>query len=107
VSIGALALAFPDNECRQGVPTARPDGRRIGKKVSGATKAEVLRKLRDLRAELNAGVPMPDDRLTVAAFLDRWLTASLPGQVSEKTFDSYADTVRLHIKPSLERFCAS
>jgi hypothetical protein len=68
-----------------------------------ATKAEVLRKLRDLRAELNAGVPMPDDRLTVAAFLDRWLPASLPGQVSEKTFDSSADTVRLHITPSLGR----
>ena len=28
---------------------------------------------------------------------------SLPGQVSEKTFDSYADTVRLHIKPSMGR----
>jgi hypothetical protein len=80
-----------------------PDGRRIRKKVSGATKAEVLRKLRDLRAELNAGMPKPDDRLTVAAFLDRWLMASLLGQVTEKTFDSYADTVRLHTTPSLGR----
>jgi integrase len=80
-----------------------PDGRRIRKKVSAATKGEVLRKLRDLRAELNAGLPVPDDRLTVAAFLDRWLTASLPGQVSEKTFDSYADMVRLHIRPSMGR----
>jgi hypothetical protein len=80
-----------------------PDGHRIRKKVSGATKAEVLRKLRDLRGELNAGLPVPDGRFTVAAFLDRWLTKSLPGQVSEKTFDSYADTVRLHIKPSMGR----
>ena len=80
-----------------------PDGRRIRKKVSGATKAEVLHKLRDLRSELNAGIPVPDDRRTVAAFLDQWLTASLPGQVGEKTLDSYADTVRLHIKPSLGR----
>jgi integrase len=53
--------------------------------------------------ELNAGLPVPDDQLTVAAFLDRWLTASLPGQVSEKTFDSFADTVPLHIKPSMGR----
>jgi len=80
-----------------------PDGRRIRKKVSGATKTEVLRKLRDLRFELNAGLPVPDDRLTVAGFLDRWLTGSLPGQVSEKTLDSYADTVRLHIAPTLGR----
>ncbi len=56
-----------------------PDGRRIRKKVSGATKAEVLRKLRDLRSELNAGLPDPDDRVTVARFLERWLTARLPG----------------------------
>ena len=80
-----------------------PNGRRIRKKVSGATKAEVLRKLRDLRTELNGGMPIPDDRLTVAGFLDRWLTASLPGQVSDKTLDSYTDTVRLHLKPSLGR----
>jgi Phage integrase, N-terminal SAM-like domain len=80
-----------------------PDGRRIRKKVSGATKAEVLRKLRDLRSELNAGLPVPDDRVTVARFLERWLTARLPGQMSEKTLDSYADTVRLHITPSLGR----
>ncbi len=80
-----------------------PNGRRIRKKVSGATKADVLRKLRDLRTELNGGMPIPDDRLTVAGFLDRWLTASLPGQVSDKTLDSYTDTVRLHLKPSLGR----
>ncbi len=80
-----------------------PDGRRIRKKVSGATKGEVLRKLRDLRAELIAGMPVADDRLTVAAFLDRWLAACLPGQVSEKTLNTYADTVRLHITPSLGR----
>jgi integrase len=80
-----------------------PDGRRIRKKVSGATKAEVLRKLRDLRSELNAGMPVPDDRQTVAAFLDRWLMANLPGHVSEKTLNSYADSVRLQIRPSLGR----
>jgi Phage integrase, N-terminal SAM-like domain len=84
-------------------PVYGPNGRRIRKKVSGPTKAEVLRKLRDLRSELNAGLPVPDDRATVAGFLDRWLTASLPGQVSEKTLDSYADTVHLHIAPSLGR----
>ena len=59
--------------------------------------------LRDLPSELNAGLPVPDGRLTVAGFLDRWLTASLPGQVTEKTLDSYADTVRLHIASSLGR----
>jgi integrase len=80
-----------------------PDGRRVRKKVSGATKAEVLRKLRDLRAELDSGMPVPDDRLTVGVFLDRWVAQSLPGKVSDKTLDSYADTVRLHLGPTLGR----
>lgn len=80
-----------------------PDGRRVRKKVSGATKAEVLQKLRDLRAELDAGAGVPDDRLTVGGFLDRWVSKTLPGQVADKTYDSYADTVRLHLRPVLGR----
>lgn len=35
--------------------------------------------------------------------LDRWLTVNLPGSVAEATKDSYADTVRLHLVPSLGR----
>jgi integrase len=79
------------------------DGRRVRKKVTGATKGEVLQKLRDLRGELNAGGAVPDDRLTVAAFLERWVSTNLPGQVSERTLDSYADTVRLHLTPAIGR----
>lgn len=80
-----------------------PDGRRVRKKVSGATKAEVMRKLRDLRAEVDSGLRIPDDRLTVRVFLERWVTSNLSGQVSARTLDSYADTVRLHLVPALGR----
>ena len=79
------------------------DGRRVRKKITGATKAEVLRKLRDLRNELDSGLPIPDDRLTVGAFLDRWVTRNLPGQISDVTLDSYANTVRLHLEPAFGR----
>lgn len=79
------------------------EGRRVRKKVSGATKAEVLRKLRDLRVDLNAGLPVPDDRLTLGVFLERWVTTTLQGQVSDRTLDSYADTVRLHLMPTIGR----
>lgn len=46
---------------------------------------------------------MPDDRLTVAAFLGRWVSTILPGQVSDKTLDSYGNTVPLHLTPALGR----
>ena len=39
----------------------------------------------------------------MGAFLDRWVNRSLPGQVGEKTLDSYADTVRLHLVPAFGR----
>ncbi|WP_168207350.1 tyrosine-type recombinase/integrase [Microlunatus elymi] len=62
----------------------------------------MVRKLRELRRELDAGVSAPSDRLTTGAFLDRWVL-SLDGRVSAKTADSYADTVRLHLVPGLGR----
>ena len=77
-------------------------GNRVRKKVSGRTRAEVADKLRKLRQQVDSGV-VPDDRLTVAAFLDRWLTVNLPGTVAESTEDDYVDTVRLHLVPVLGR----
>lgn len=78
-----------------------PDGQRLRKKVRGKSKAEVLDKLKALRREFDAGLVRADDRLTMRMFLDRWVSTNLDGLVSEKTRDSYADTVRLHLKPAL------
>jgi integrase len=88
---GAISLGYDEQ------------GRRVRKKVSGRTKAEVLGKLRDLQRQLEAGVPPPDDRITVGQFLDRWITVSLPGHVADSTLDDYSDTVRLHLRPALGR----
>ena len=75
-----------------------PDGRRIRKKVSGATKGEVVRKLRDLRAEMDLRLAIPDDRLTVAAFLNRWVTRNLPGPSQR----SDAGQLHRHGAPALD-----
>jgi integrase len=78
------------------------DGQRVRKKVSGRTRAEAAEKLRKLRQQVDSGI-VSDDRLTVQAFLDRWLTVNLPGSVAEPTEDNYVDTVRLHLVPALGR----
>ena len=78
-----------------------PDGRRRRKKVSARTRAEVLAKIREIQATLASGQHIPNEKLTLGTFLDRWLTDSLPGTVADGTLDNYVDTVRLHIKPTL------
>ncbi|MEZ5175150.1 MAG: hypothetical protein R2823_02980 [Acidimicrobiia bacterium] len=77
-----------------------PDGRRRRVKVSGSTKAEVIAKLKKARRALDAGVENPTSRLTVGAYLDRWIEG-VPARVEQSTAADYADTVRLHLKPAL------
>lgn len=76
------------------------DGRRRRVKVSGRTKAEVVAKLKETHRAFDAGVDRPTSRLTVGAFLDRWVE-ELPGRVEPSTAANYRDTVRLHLKPAL------
>jgi integrase len=68
--------------------------------VAGATQSEALEKLRQAQRAAAAGV-VTDDRITVGAFLERWLTVNLPGSVAGGTLDDYADTIRLHLAPAL------
>ncbi|MEV4242545.1 tyrosine-type recombinase/integrase [Streptosporangium canum] len=79
-----------------------PNGERVRKKVSGKTRPEVVEKIRKIREGLAKGLPVPDDKITVGAFLDRWLS-TLPGHIADSTLDDYEDTVRLHLKPGLGR----
>jgi len=87
---GAISLGYDEK------------GNRIRKKVSGRTRAETAEKLRKVRNLVDAGT-VPDDQITVKAFLDRWLNDNLPGSVAESTEDDYNDTVRLHLAPALGR----
>ncbi len=56
-------------------------GRRSRKYVYGKTRAEAARKLLDVQARLAAGLPPPDDRMTVGQWLDRW-----DGQIDKKAY---------------------
>jgi transposase-like protein len=62
-----------------------------------------LRKLRQVRDQLDAGLPPADDRLSVGDFLGHWMSVNLPGSVAPSTEDDYGDTVRLHLRPGLGR----
>jgi integrase len=64
------------------------------------TKREAQIECARLIAELRNGTAIEPGRLTVAAFLDRWLDHVRP-QTSLKTHERYTSIVRANIKPAL------
>ena len=48
------------------------------REVSGRTQAEVRAKLQELRERVEAGAPVKDASITMAAWLEDWTTKALP-----------------------------
>jgi integrase len=67
------------------------DGKRIRKKVSGKTKAEVRDKLKELHSELDAGVRTSHGYTVEKAVAD-WLAEGLPGRAA-KTVEANRDSL--------------
>jgi integrase len=76
-------------------------GRRQRKWFYGPTRADVREKLTRALGEVQrGGFVDADERVTVGAYLDRWLTTLA---VRRKTARSYQQFVTLHLKPALGR----
>src|SRR4051812_37642096 len=67
----------------------------------GKTRAEVAKKLREAQSNRDQGLPVVPDRITVADFLDRWLTDTMKTSVRPSTHASYKRMVDRHIKPAI------
>ncbi|MFN8676123.1 MAG: site-specific integrase [Thermomicrobiales bacterium] len=67
----------------------------------GKTRKEAQDKLRGALRDIDAGLDLSAGRQTVAQFLDRWLVDTVQPTVRPKTYDSYAQLVRLYLKPAL------
>ena len=76
-----------------------PDGTLKRKSVYARTKQEVARRLREAIADRDGGLVFEAEGLTVAEYLDRWLSDSVKGSVAESTFERYEQLSRLHIVP--------
>lgn len=99
-----------------GVYKRASDGRWVGairleggrrRTVTARTKSEVLRKLHDLRTQLDTGlVPAPGRGMTLGAYLAHWTSVTLPaceaaGRLRPSTRASYTDIVERQIVPVL------
>jgi len=76
-------------------------GKRSRKVVSAPTRGEVVKRLRDLHPTISQGMTPAPDRLTVAQYLNDWVTDRIPGTVTTRTEELYARAVRDYINPSL------
>jgi integrase len=66
----------------------------------GKTRAEANAKLQVALGAVRAGLPVPTDRLTVATYLDDWLTGATRA-LRPSTASTYERHIRLHILPTL------
>ncbi|HLC40657.1 MAG TPA: site-specific integrase [Methylomirabilota bacterium] len=87
----------------------RSDGRWEGRLVIngrrrsffGKSEREVLDKLTDAKTARKANVPIPSEKLTVAAFLTQYLEEVARPGLRPRSFERYEGIVRLHILPSV------
>lgn len=78
-----------------------PNGKR--RAFYGATRKEAADKMNAALRNVAKGIPLSDERLTVAAFLDHWLEEAVRPNRRPRTFQSYESHVRVHLKPALGR----
>jgi integrase len=79
------------------------NGRRRRKAFYGATRREVAEKLTAALRARQQGLPVVGERLTLAAFLARWLEDSARPTLRPRTFASYKMIVDYHLAPALGR----
>ncbi len=97
---GSISLR-KDGRWAARISTGYHAGKRTRRWVYGETRADVVAKLRDLlHAQEQGSLPAPG-RLTVEKFLLRWLEDSAKQRLRPRTFDSYAQVIRLHVVPTL------
>jgi integrase len=72
------------------------------REVSGKTQAEVRAKLREIRERVEAGAPVKDASISMAAWLEDWATKALPASDRKQaTIDLYTTIARRHLAPKL------
>jgi integrase len=98
----------------EGTIVHRSDGRWFGrlpvwengklqrKPVYGKTQAEVARKLRELKRQLDQGLPAPDGTMTVAQLAEQFLEAKR-GTIKDRTLLSYRLCLENHVVPAIGR----
>lgn len=79
----------------------KKDGSPIYKYVSGRTQKEAYEKLRELITEYRNVELTENSRITVEAWMQKWMNEYMMFSIREQTWKSYESVIRLHIIPNL------
>ena len=75
------------------------EGKRKRKTYYGKTRKEAADKLKLALADHKNGLPLVDERQTMAQYLSRWLEDSARHTIRPRTYTRYEQLVRLHAAP--------
>lgn len=78
-------------------------GRMIRKTVTAKSRAEVTRKLAQLRRQVDAGKVSTVKTPTLSDLMSRWFETVLSREVARSTYDNYGTIVKYHVLPVLGR----
>lgn len=78
-------------------------GRMIRKTVTAKSRAEVTRKLAQLRRQVDAGKVSTVKTPTLSELMTRWFETVLSREVARSTYDNYGTIVKYHVIPALGR----
>ncbi|MBC8065832.1 MAG: site-specific integrase [Chlorobia bacterium] len=85
------------------ITTGYKDGKQIRKCIYGKTRQEVATKLSVALAQVQRGQTLPDESITVKAFLDSWLEGTAKARLRANTYNRYKQLITLHICPMIGR----
>lgn len=78
-------------------------GRRQRKVIRGRTKAGVVAKLEQVRADVAKGLPIVDERRTTEDYLRWWVAEVLPGTIKDSTVTDYSWVLEHYVIPHVGR----
>jgi len=78
-----------------------PFGKPIRRYVSAKKRMEVVKKLKELRRQIDQGLLLKDDGVKVAELFERWFNDVMRHQIAPSTLSNYQTVARMHILPRL------
>jgi integrase len=98
---GAIYQRKSDGRWCASVDMGIVNGKRRRKVIYGDSREDVAVKLRQLQHKIDQGIDVSSKSVTVAQFLEHWLEKTVKRKNAPRTYESYAERVRLDIVPNI------